>query len=395
MDGEALDALERAVAATPHDVALRLHLARCLLADGQAAAALGHCERVLRTEPERSEALDVATQAREQLVPGDGQGSAPAFSTPGSGARPLAAHDASAAPEEDEVDLSSFRPALTLDDVCGMDEVKERLRRSFIEPMRHEELRRAFGQSLRAGLLLWGPPGCGKTFIAKALAGELGLWFVHVGISDVLDMWLGNSERQLHELFEEARRMAPAMLFIDELDALGHRRTGLGASAGRNIVNQLLLELDGAGADNEGLLVLGATNQPWDVDVALMRPGRFDRQMLVLPPDVEARRGILAYHLQRPPTGELDLHRVADLTDGYSSADVAAVCREATELAMQASMSSGRTEPVTQERLERAVASVRPSISAWLQTGLDYATFAREDDTLYEELRGYLKKHPR
>ena len=142
---------------------------------------------------------------------------------------------------------------------------------------------------LRGGLLLWGPPGCGKTFLARAVAGELGARFATVGLHHVLDMWLGNSEKQLHEFFEMARRSTPCVLFFDELDAIGHSRMDLGRSAARNVVAQLLVELDGVEHSNEGIFVIGATNQPWDVDPALRRPGRFDRTMLILPPDTPAR----------------------------------------------------------------------------------------------------------
>src|SRR5438445_103058 len=136
---------------------------------------------------------------------------------------------------------------------------------------------------------------------------------------DVLDMWLGKSEQNLHAIFETARRHAPCVLFLDEVDALGLKRSNLSHSAGRNVVVQLLSELDSTRSDNEGLFVLGATNQPWDLDPALRRPGRFDRSLLVLPPDEPARAAILAYHLRDPPVAaDLDIERLAKRTDGYS-----------------------------------------------------------------------------
>ena len=163
---------------------------------------------------------------------------------------------------------------------------------SFLEPLRNPEIAAQFGKTMRGGLLLWGPPGCGKTFIARALAGELGASFYVVGLHDVLDMYVGNSEHNLHEVFERARRNRPCVLFFDELDSIGQRRANLraGGATMRNVVNLFLSELDGADADNDGVFVLGATNHPWDVDSALMRPGRFDRTVLVLPPDTTARR---------------------------------------------------------------------------------------------------------
>src|SRR5439155_6627579 len=166
------------------------------------------------------------------------------------------------------------RPDVTLADVGGLDHVKRQLQTSFLGPMRNPKLRRMYGKSLRGGLLLYGPPGCGKTFLARAVAGELHAHFFAIGLHDVLDMWLGKSEQNLHNVFESARRNTPCVLFLDEVDALGMKRSNLSHSAGRNVVVQLLSELDSTRDDNEGVFVLGATNQPWDIDPALRRPER-------------------------------------------------------------------------------------------------------------------------
>ncbi|MGC0272802.1 ATP-binding protein [Pseudactinotalea sp. Z1739] len=202
-------------------------------------------------------------------------------------------------------------PAITLADVGGMKTVKDRLNAAFFAPLRNPELRQRFAKTLRGGLLLYGPPGCGKTFIARALAGELGAKFLSNGITDVLDPHFGQSERNLHDAFELARREAPCVLFFDEVDALGGRRSHTSTSMMRTAVNQLLSELDGVGTDNDGVFVLAATNQPWEVDPALRRPGRFDRTVLVLPPDREARAAIFAFHLRTRPTGTIDINALA------------------------------------------------------------------------------------
>ncbi|MGE5719397.1 MAG: ATP-binding protein, partial [Nocardioidaceae bacterium] len=225
-----------------------------------------------------------------------------------------------------EPELGTMSSAgITLADVGGLAEVKRRLELSFLAPMRNPELRAQFGKSLRGGLLLWGPPGCGKTFIARALAGELAANFYEVGLSDVLDMYVGSSERNLHSVFDAARRNRPCLLFFDEIDALGQKRSHLrhGGSAMRGVVNQMLAELDGASSDNEGIFVLAASNHPWDVDSALLRPGRFDRTVLVLPPDPGAREAILRFHLRGRPAEPLDLRSLAKSTEGFSGADLA------------------------------------------------------------------------
>ena len=211
----------------------------------------------------------------------------------------------------------SLRPTVTLADVGGLEHVKERIEMSFLGPMRRPELRQLFGKQLRGGLLLYGPPGCGKSFLAEALAGELGTAWISVQLHDVLDMWVGASERNLHGIFESARAAAPCVLFIDELDAIGQRRTNLRNSGVRNTVNQLLVELDGATSDNEGVYVIGATNHPWEVDPALRRSGRFGQMVLVPPPDEPARTAILRTHLQERPVESIDLAKAAKPDRGF------------------------------------------------------------------------------
>lgn len=398
IDPQLLAAIDGAVRAEPTNRALRLHLADLLLDDGQYVAALGHCEILLQQSPEDAEVLARKTAALDGFgmptvtpQPTVPEQVAPA---PQPAQLPQTESWATADDDDDAIPVSDLmeivRPELTLDDVAGMEDVKQRLRMSFLEPMRNEELRKSFGHALRSSLLLWGPPGCGKTFLAKSLAGELGLFFIHVGIADILDKWLGNSERNIKSVFEEARQMRPTVLFIDELDALGHKRAQT-SSFIRSIVNQLLLELDGATSDNEGILVLGATNQVWDVDPALLRPGRFDRKVLVLPPDRPAREAILAHHLQTSPTDRLNLAAVADRTEGYSGADLAGLCRHAVEFALHDSVRRGSTQPVNQRHLDTALKDSQASTASWFSLAQNYVAFAENRDE-YAELERYLAR---
>ncbi|MEV6394523.1 ATP-binding protein [Streptomyces sp. NPDC051907] len=282
--------------------------------------------------------------------------------------------------------------AVRLADVGGMQEVKDRLEAAFLAPMRNPELRKLYGKSLRGGLLLYGPPGCGKTFIARAVAGELGASFLSVSVNDVLDMWIGNSERNMHEIFETARRQAPCVVFLDELDALGAKRSRTQHSGMRNTVNQLLTELDGIhSAANEGVFVLAATNVPWDVDIALRRPGRLDRTLLVLPPDATARDAILRYHLRDRPIEAVDLGRLVKATDGLSGADLAHVCESAAESALLDSARTGRIRMIGMKDLLDAAKSVVPSTEPWFAAARNVAMFANEGG-MYDDLVTYLKK---
>ncbi|MFV0309413.1 MAG: AAA family ATPase [Desertimonas sp.] len=407
-DEPLLAAMQTAVDVDPSNHTLRAHLADMLARAGRHAEALGHAARVLEVVPDDPTARRVLAMSGAALageLPPPDPPPPPTTSHPGATVDepPLAAIPNTADDllerwkqidplEELPIDTPTV-PTVQLADVGGMEQVKARLRTSFLDPLRHEQIAAQFGKKLRNGLLLWGPPGCGKTFIAKALAGELGIGFFEVGLNDVLDMWIGGSEHNLHQVFEAARAAQPAVLFFDEIDALGQRRTNLRESGAtfRNLVNLFLTELDGAATNNDGLLVLAATNHPWDVDPALLRPGRFDRTVLVLPPDAPAREAILRLHLRGRPTDGPDLAKIVKTTDGYSGADLALVCEQATEQAMQASMRSGTIRPITQGDLADAVKAVKPSIGAWIDTARNYATYGNGTG-MYDDLIEYLSR---
>lgn len=291
--------------------------------------------------------------------------------------------------EDRTVDIETS--SVFLRDVHGMDDVKKRLEIAFLGPLRNPKLRVLYGKSLRGGLLLYGPPGCGKTFIARAVAGEMGAKFISLSIVDVLNMYVGNSEQNLHEIFEAARHNAPCVLFLDEIDALGHKRSATNSATMRTLGNQLLAELDGIDGNNDGVFVLAATNAPWDVDTALRRPGRLDRMLLVLPPDRVARASIVEYHLRERPVAGLDIKRIVAATEDFSGADIAHLCDSAAEHAMHDSITTGEVRMIEQRDFDRAVHEVRPSTGPWLATARNVAQFANEGGT-YDDLARYLKK---
>jgi SpoVK/Ycf46/Vps4 family AAA+-type ATPase len=434
-----LDSLRKAVEAMPDDVPLRLHLATMLLQAGQRDEAVRQIGAVLQRDPGNEHAFGLLRDSGPGQAEAAGQPPAdpPVISPerarlpappppsasrpdadpgphPGEAGKPShydwsqaedelrdvlpamfvgdgdAADSASAGIDEAEA-YDAEHAGLTLADVAGMTEVKQRLEAAFLAPMRNPDLRRLYGKSLRGGLLLYGPPGCGKTFIARAVAGELGASFIAVSFADIIDMFVGQSERNIHELFEVARRNAPCVLFLDEVDAIGQKRSQLRHTPMRSAVNQLLLELDDVSGNNEGVFLLAATNHPWDVDSALRRPGRFDRTLLVLPPDAAAREGVFRYHLKDRPVAGIDLANLARRTDGYSGADIAHICETAAERALMDSVRRGEPRMIGTPDLEAAIAEVKPSLGAWFDVARNVALFANEGGT-YDDLAAYLRK---
>jgi transitional endoplasmic reticulum ATPase len=287
--------------------------------------------------------------------------------------------------------VTKERSAITFEDVGGMEVVKERIRLSIIYPIQRPEIYKAYGKKAGGGLLLYGPPGCGKTYIARATAGEVKAEFIYVGLNDVLDMYLGESERKLHAVFESARRQAPAVLFFDEVDAIGNSRMNLRNSAGRNLVNQFLNEMDGMQGDNEGLLILGATNAPWDVDSALRRPGRFGHSIFVEPPDYTARLAILQLHLRDKPHVGMNLNTIAQRSEGYSGADLMAIVDTASERAMTDALKSGTVRPITEQDMNEAMKAVRASINEWIQVAQNYVMYSNQSG-FYDDVAEYLKR---
>lgn len=444
MSDQIIESLGRAVQASPDDIALRLHLADLLVGAGRGDEAVAHCATVLQQDPTSGQARALMARALgggAPTTPPAGMMPAAEASTSdqapvqggastGGGGASTDGYDWSAAEEqfpdapgpmfvepaeggvaaapgggghgepqrvpvqgepagvEDLFEVE--RAGVTLADVGGMQEVKDRLEVSFLGPMRSPEMRRMYGKSLRGGLLLYGPPGVGKTYIARAVAGEMGAGFINVRLSDVLDMYIGQSEGNLHGLFELARRSAPAVLFLDEVDAIGQKRTRHDMGAMRGVVNQLLQELDGVGSDNDGVYVLAATNAPWDIDPALRRPGRLDRTLLVLPPDDAAREQILRGYLSRRPVEGVDLRRLVKGTDGLTGADLAHLVDTAAERAMMDSVRSGTPRMITQRDLEAALGEVRPSTGAWFSSARNVVTYG-DPSGEYGDLRTYMK----
>jgi len=298
-------------------------------------------------------------------------------------------------PLEDWIPQSNLpveRVKIAFKDVGGMDRLKEEIQIKIIHPLNHPEIYQAYGKAIGGGILLYGPPGCGKTHLARATAGEVNAYFLNIGIHDVLNMYLGQSEQNLHQLFELARRYKPCVIFIDEVDALGANRTDMRQSAGRYTINQLLSELDGMGASNEGILVLAATNAPWHLDPALRRAGRFDQVIFVPPPDLPARIAILQVMLRDKPTQNIDYEQIAKRTGGLSGADLKAIVDRAVEDKVRDALKRGIPAPLETSDLARAAKTVKPSTKDWFATARNYAVYSNESGS-YDDVLTYLDQN--
>ncbi len=282
-------------------------------------------------------------------------------------------------------------PPLTFADVGGLEEVKKQVNRRIIQPFQKPSLFERFKRKAGGGILLYGPPGCGKTLLARATAGECKARFFNVIISDVLDMYIGESERKLHALFEKARQGTPSVLFFDEIEALAAKRQFSREGSSAKLVSQFLAEMDGFAQSNSGVLVLGATNTPWAIDPAFRRPGRFDRTFFVPPPDAPARRDILKLALKDRPAEEgLDLDFIVQRTQGFSGADLSHVVETASDLAIERSLDAGTESPLRDEDLKAALREVKPSVLEWLTTARNYARYANEGGQ-YDEVLEFLQ----
>lgn len=250
---------------------------------------------------------------------------------------------------------------LTWDDVSGLDEVKQVLRETIEWPLAHPAVLTRYGIKVPKGVLLFGPPGCGKTYLAKVVASQANAHFLHVKGPELLTGTVGASEAKLRGLFDRARENAPCVLFFDEIDALAGLRDG--GQRRTELLTQLLTEMDGV-EELRGVVVVAATNRPEDLDPAILRPGRFDRVIYVPPPDQAARARLFEIELANKPLGpDVDCGRLAEITDGYSGADIMAICTTAAMDAVRETLSEGCDIPVTMKHLTERVRQTPPSIS--------------------------------
>lgn len=413
---EAEEQFREALARSPGDARLKLGLAKAFYQQGKNGQALALVESLDQGNP--SAAL-LILYARLLLRTGETQRAAqqyrkaidlePALAdddlSDRLGVYPKASSSATAADSGMLVDgrlraawaepaeatgISVERPTIRFVDVGGMEKLKDEIRMKIVLPLTHPELYKAYGKSTGGGILMFGPPGCGKTYLARATAGEINAGFIAVGLSDILDMWIGQSERNLHALFDQARQARPCVLFFDEVDALGASRADMRRSAGRTLINQFLAEMDGVQDSNEGVLILAATNAPWHLDSAFRRPGRFDRVLFVEPPDSAARAEILRICCRGKPVADIDYDHVAKKTEAFSGADLSGVVDQAVEAKLREALRAGVPKPLNTRDLTSAAAAAHPTTREWFATARNYALYSNQGG-VYDDVLKYLK----
>jgi len=245
-----------------------------------------------------------------------------------------------------------------------MEELKNQLRVMVVAPMKNKELAHKYGVKAGGGVLLHGPPGCGKTHIAKCIAGEAGIPFMEAKYAEIVSKWAGESEQRIAQIFREARGMAPCVLFFDEVDSIGVGRDSTNSAYDRQLVSVLLTEIDGASGKNEGILIIGATNRKDLVEPALLRPGRLGRHVYVTLPDAKAREEIFRVHLYGKPVGNIGYEKLAMATQGYSGATIAAICEDALMQAYCESLNGKGEKLITDDMLFGIMGKMKPDAFA-------------------------------
>ena len=377
---EAIVRMEALLQSYPEQAKFHHFLSRLLLMENQKNVALEHYKKAQQFDTKlKDEALEKELGTRDIVLPAISKIVQSSIDT-----------------EDDnddlkEIDLPSEleNPQIDFSHVGGMEYVKEEIRMKIFYPLKNPALFKAYGKSVGGGVLLYGPPGCGKTLISRASAGEIQANFLSIGIHQILDMWLGNSEKNLHQLFELARDNAPTILFFDEVDALAADRVNLKRSAGKTLINQFLAEMDGSQASNEGVLVLGATNAPWYIDPAFRRPGRFDRILFVPPPDEAARQSIIRVLAKGKPIEDLNVKQLAKKTKDFSGADLKSLFDITIERSLARAIKENRLVPLTTNDLLETVKTLKPSTKAWFESAKNYALYSNQSG-FYDDVLTFL-----
>ncbi len=282
--------------------------------------------------------------------------------------------------DEDAVLGDAKIPDVRFSDIGGLDKVKQAIRETIEYPLKYPEISSRYGKRAGGGILFFGPPGCGKTMLARAAAGECQVSFINVNLASVLDKWVGNSEKAVSMIFATARKRAPSIVFLDEVDAIGGSRSSMQSGWEKKLISQLLIELDGLTSDNDKVMVLGATNAPWDVDFALRRPGRLGRLVFVPPPGPTERAEIFKIYLNARPfvSEDIDWSWLAQNSVNYSADAIRQVVENAATIPWRSAIEGGEERAINMADLKSALASTPPDLQEWEKLVRRYNEFDQQ-----------------
>lgn len=393
---------ERVIFLEPTNAQSHLLLSRVYLSEGDRPKAIEHFDRAAQIDGTMS---DPALERELGRTARDARKTAPAPAPEPPSQEPQIA----GGPDQDDLFEDPFddppydwrpetfyapgdpeRGNVTFADVGGMEELKEEIRLKITYPLQFPDLYKAYGRKTGGGILIYGPPGCGKTLILRAVAGEVPCNYLSVGLHEIFDPYFGSTERNLHQIFETARANAPCVLVFDDIDSLAQDRRQIRESQMRNLVNQFLHEMDGIRSENQRILVIGATNQPWAIDPAFRRPGRFDQAIFVAPPDAPARAQIIELLAKDKPIAEFDNTELIEATNGFSGADLKWVFDRAAELALSAAIHTGQPVPITLELLLAVAKAHSPSTAEWFEGVRTHAQSQEGPNSIFNDMRKFL-----
>ncbi len=269
-------------------------------------------------------------------------------------------------------------PGISFAELGGMEALKKMFRLEIVELLKNPGLATRYGKSFRGGYLLYGPPGCGKSMLAEAVAGEAGLALARANINSILNMYVGNSEKNLAAIFAQARRNQPALVFFDEIDALGGKRENLDQQWQKTLVNVFLAEMDRIERNRDKIVVFGATNAPWDIDAALRRSGRLGKEVFVPPPDEKSRAEIISLCSMGLPLEGVDFGELARLTRDFSAANLKSICGKAANRAWEDAV-GGKEGNVTMGDFLEAIKSEKSDVLEWMAVARKTAWANKEE----------------
>lgn len=275
-------------------------------------------------------------------------------------------HDSSGDSKESKKTTKKRKPnKITFDDIAGLDEAKNAFNEKVVMPLQHPEIYAKYGKKVGGGILLYGLPGTGKTMFAEAASNELNALFIPIKCSDIKSKWYGESEQNVKNIFAKARKASKVILFFDEFEAIGAKRTDNGDNGNNDLVPQILAEMQGVGSSSSKsmIMVIAATNKPWAIDSAFLRPGRFDEKIYIPLPDFTARKKLFELKLSKIPTDNVDLDYLSNITEGYNGADIEEFVEKLKQTAINESIKSGKDHLINMDDIKKVETTMHSSVS--------------------------------